>query len=104
MSDAAIDKSPLGPGDFREFFRAFNFKPGTSEPANPFRWQERLVAEVIKHGPPLRNFAADGGRKDQCPGYLSVCSCSYPFRSPPKPTGGGTAAPLVLLRGPATHC
>jgi CRISPR-associated endonuclease/helicase Cas3 len=52
MSDAAIDKSPLGPGDFREFFRAFNSKPGTSEPANPFRWQERLVAEVIKHGPP----------------------------------------------------
>lgn len=47
MPNDATDKSPLSPGDFREFFNAVNFKPGTKEPASPFRWQERLVGEMI---------------------------------------------------------
>src|SRR6266540_6638929 len=52
MPEHAIDKSPLGPRDFPEFFRALNCKPGGNEPANSFRWQERLIAEVIEQGLP----------------------------------------------------
>ncbi len=47
-----VEEAPLHGEDFTEFFRRMNCKPGSDEPADPFRWQERLVREVIDRGLP----------------------------------------------------
>lgn len=52
MPSQAIEQSRLCPKDFSEFFRRVNDKPDNDEPADPFRWQERMVREAIDRGLP----------------------------------------------------
>jgi len=46
------ERHPLRADDFAEFFRCMNSKPDDNQRAQPFRWQERFVREVIDQGLP----------------------------------------------------